>query len=104
MVRVGDERGVGEEQGAVAGAARELDERRRAWLDPRGSSREDLKKRTLTNLYNQRPAWLVNAHAALNRAVRAAYGWDDPDPAAVEEDAILGRLLTLNLERAAAER
>jgi hypothetical protein len=54
-----------------------------------------------TNLYNQRPAWLANAHAALDRAVWAAYGWDDPDPAAVPEDAILARLLALNLERAA---
>jgi len=27
-------------------------------------------------------------------------GWDDPDPATVEEDTILARLLALNLERA----
>ena len=59
-----------------------------------------LNKRTLTNLYNQRPAWLAHLHAALDRAVWAAYGWDDADPAAVEEDAILARLLALNGERA----
>ena len=29
-----------------------------------------------------------------------AYGWDDPDPATVDEDTILARLLALNLERA----
>ncbi len=56
-----------------------------------------MKTRTLTKLYNARPAWLEHAHAA-----RTAYGWDDPDPAAVEEDTILARLLALNLERATA--
>ena len=34
-----------------------------------------LKKRTLTNLYNARPQWLVDAHATLDEAVAAAYGW-----------------------------
>ena len=53
-----------------------------------------MKTRTLTKLYNARPTWLEHAHAA--------YGWDDPDPAAVEEDTILARLLALNLERATA--
>jgi hypothetical protein len=33
------------------------------------------KKRTLTNLYDARTTWLTNAHAALDRAVFAAYGW-----------------------------
>jgi len=37
--------------------------------------------------------------AQLNRAVWAGYGWDDPDPEAVDEDTILARLLALNLER-----
>ena len=32
-----------------------------------------LKKRTLTNLYNARPRWLVDAHAALDAAVAVAY-------------------------------
>ena len=48
---------------------------------------------------NACPTWLANLHAALDRAVWAAYGWDDPDPAATEEDAILSRLLALNGER-----
>ena len=39
-------------------------------------------------------------HSALDHAVWAAYGWDDPDPAAVDEDTILSRLLALNGERA----
>ncbi len=69
-------------------------------VEAEGASEAELKKRTLTNLYNQRPSWLQHAHAALDRAVWAVYGWDDPVPAEVEEDTILARLLALNLERA----
>ena len=58
-----------------------------------------LKKRTLTNLYNERPAWLDLAHKKLDAAVAAAYGW--PDQSRDEE--ILARLLALNLSRAKAE-
>ena len=36
-----------------------------------------LKKRTLTNLYNERPAWLHLAHKKLDVAVAEAYGWTD---------------------------
>jgi hypothetical protein len=36
-----------------------------------------LKKRTLTNLYNERPTWLKLAHAELDRAVLAAYAATD---------------------------
>jgi len=32
-----------------------------------------LKKRTLTNLYNERPTWLKLAHETLDRAALAAY-------------------------------
>jgi type II restriction/modification system DNA methylase subunit YeeA len=59
-----------------------------------------LKTRTLTNLYNERPAWLDNAHRDLDAAVAAAYGW----PAEIGEEEVLARLLALNLERAAAGR
>ena len=52
-------------------------------------------KRTLTSLYNDRPEWLSNAHAALDAAVAAAYGW----PANLPNAEILERLLNLNLER-----
>jgi hypothetical protein len=59
-----------------------------------------LKKRTLTNLYNERPAWLDNVHRDLDAAVAAAYAW----PADIGEEAALARLLALNLERAGAGR
>lgn len=49
-----------------------------------------------------RPTWLQNAHAALDRDIWAAYGWDDSGPAQVDDDMILSRLLALNLERAGA--
>jgi ABC-type nitrate/sulfonate/bicarbonate transport system substrate-binding protein len=62
----------------------------------------DLKKRTLTNLYNARPAWLANAHQELDMAVAAAYGWTDYTPDMADEE-ILRRLLALNLERADLE-
>ena len=58
---------------------------------------KQLKKRTLTNLYNQRPTWLDLAHRKLDEAVFAAYRWD---PAISDED-LLEKLLKLNLERAA---
>jgi len=59
----------------------------------------ELKKRTLTNLYNQRPAWLANAHRTLDEAVAAAYGWD----ADIPDDEMLSRLLKLNQERTKGE-
>jgi type II restriction/modification system DNA methylase subunit YeeA len=55
-----------------------------------------LAKRTLTNLYNERPAWLRNAHAKLDAAVAAAYGID----LNLTDDQILENLLALNIERA----
>jgi type II restriction/modification system DNA methylase subunit YeeA len=103
---------------AIATAAKRLDELRQNWLNPPelvkrvpevvpgfpdrpvpvdDSAAAELKKRTLTNLYNQRPAWLVNAHKKLDEAVAAAYGW----PSDLSDDEILSRLLALNLERAA---
>ena len=77
--------------GAIASAAKALDLARSNWLGDRSD-----KTRTLTNLYNKRPQWLSNAHAALDAAVAAAYGW----PADLPDDALLERLLALNLERA----
>ena len=38
----------------------------------------NLKRRTLTNLYNERPTWLRLAHERLDRAVLAAYAAVDP--------------------------
>jgi hypothetical protein len=58
----------------------------------------ELKKRTLTNLYNSRPKWLVDAHNELDAAVAAAYGWA-PD---ISEEAALPALLECNLARPVA--
>jgi hypothetical protein len=60
-----------------------------------------LQKRTLTNLYNQRPAWLAQAHAELDTAVAAAYNWTDYTPD-MPDDEILRRLLELNRARVAS--
>ena len=69
-------------------------------LEPRDADcAAKLKKRTLTNLYNERPTWLDLAHKKLDAAVAAAYGW----PADLTDEQILERLLALNLERAAEE-
>ena len=82
----------------IADAARELVRLRDNWLNPPDCAPEELKKRTLTNLYNERPEWLANAHRALDEAVFAAYGW----PANLSKDEILAKLLALNHERASA--
>jgi hypothetical protein len=107
---------------AIAAAARRLNELRENWLNPpewvdwvitpeeekagfpkrpvaKPGHEADLKKRTVTKLYNQRPAWLDLAHKQLDQAVAAAYGWTDYTPETPDEE-ILRRLLTLNLERA----
>ena len=103
---------------AIDAAAIELNELREGWLNPpqwiervpevvRGfpdrfvakpSHEAELKKRTLTNLYNDRPAWLDNAHKALDMAVAQAYGWTDYT-AAMPDEEILRRLLALNRTR-----
>ncbi|MDY7011378.1 MAG: hypothetical protein SVV80_11605 [Planctomycetota bacterium] len=85
----------------ISAAAERLDELRANWINPEpGSiSGRDLKRRTLTNLYNKRPTWLQNACAELDSAVLEAYGW----PMDIRNDEILEKLLDLNLARAAAE-
>jgi hypothetical protein len=84
-----------EQSVAIATAAERLVGLRDGWLNPPSLSDAELKSRTLTNLYNTRPAWLANAHATLDAAVFDAYGW----PADLAGDEILARLLSLNLER-----
>jgi len=83
---------------AIAAAAKDLVEKRDRWLNPEGASECELKKRTLTNLYNQRPTWLALAHKKLDEAVLDAYAW----PHDIANDEILEHLLALNFERVAA--
>ena len=107
---------------AIAAAAARLNDLRENWLNPADLVRRvpevvpgypdrlipvdaaataELKKRTLTNLYNERPAWLANAHAVLDQAVADAYGWGaDWLAGTLPDDAILARLFALNQERA----
>ena len=105
----------------IAPAAERLNELRNNWLNPpdlvvhipevmkgypdRILPKDEaaalvLKTRTLTNLYNERPSWLDNAHRTLDEAVAEAYGWKP----AMSDDEMLTKLLALNLERAKAER
>ena len=81
---------------AVAAAACHLVTLRDRWLNPPDASEATLRQRTLTNLYNDRPAWLANAHRQLDDAVLDAYGW----PRDLSDEDILSHLLALNLARA----
>jgi len=115
--------GGGGTAGAIAAAAAHLNTLRETWLNPpewvdwvrtpeeaqagfplrpvaKPGHEAELKKRTLTNLYNARPAWLAHAHRELDAAVAAAYGWTDYTPEMPDAD-ILKRLLALNLARTA---
>ena len=98
---------------AIASTARRLVELRDRWLNPpewvewveepvpgyppRPVPRDEkaaiaIKKRTLTNLYNARPQWLLDAHAHLDAVVAAAYGW----PSEITDDTALRKLLARN--------
>lgn len=83
---------------AIAECARDLVRLRDNWLHPLAISKEDIRSRTLTNLYNERPSWLEHAHQSLDQAVFAAYGWE----VSMDQDEILRRLIVLNRERAEA--
>ena len=99
---------------AIAEAARRLVELRDRWLNPpewaewidepapgypkrpvprSEDAARELKGRTLTALYNARPKWLTDAHATLDAAVAAAYGWRTD----MDTDDALRELLALNL-------
>ena len=92
-------RPTAEQLEAIRAAAAELNSLREGWLNPEGGNATELRKRTLTNLYNERPTWLRNAHTRLDAAVAKAYGW----PADLADNRILERLVELNLERAEPE-
>lgn len=104
----------------IAAAAKRVNELRENWLNPpelvervpevvpgypdrllpkNEVAAKELKKRTLTNLYNAIPAWLQHAHRDLDEAVAAAYGWEWP----LSDDVILKRLFDLNQARAAQQ-
>lgn len=105
-----DERSV-----AIANAVKALDDARNMWLYPpewterigensagyperivtRSGHELDMKKRTLTNLYNASPAWLQAMHATLDQAVAKAYGLDWP----MTDDEIVHHLFKLNQSR-----
>ena len=111
--------GEGPQFPAIAEAARRLNALRQNWLNPpewvervpeivpgypnrllpKPEFAAELNRRTLTNLYNARPAWLDQAHRQLDAAVAAAYGWDDYQPAMPDAE-ILRRLLALNRQLA----
>ena len=121
--------GLGNVAEAVASAAKRLNDLREAWLNPpdwtdrvpevtplgmasspypdrilpKPGHEKDLAERTLTKLYNARPAWLDAAHKALDEAVAVAYGWADYTPDMPDEE-VLNRLLALNLGRASGEK
>ena len=105
---------------AIAEAARRLVELRDRWLNPPewvrwieepvpgypprpvprdAAAARELDKRTLTALYNARPQWLADAHAALDTAVAMAYGWD----AAIADEDALRELLDENLSGRSAD-
>ena len=89
----------------ISTAASELNELRENWLNPKDMlgepaiNPEQQRRRTLTNLYNDYPSWLANAHAKLDAAVADSYGWTTD----LSDEQILDRLLDLNLERAEQE-
>ena len=95
------------QRAAIAAAAQNLDRLRDNWLNPAETdllgkpvvTETERRRRTLTNLYNANPAWLQNAHAALDHAVAHAYGWQ-PD---LSDSHILANLLALNAHRHAQE-
>ena len=93
---------------AIANAAKRLDDLRNRWLNPvdwidivpevavgypdrilpkNEAASVELKKRTLTNLYNERPQWLTDAHRDLDAAVAAAYDW----PASISKQELVGQ-------------
>ncbi len=51
---------------------------RQSAIMARAANHRELKRRTLTNLYNERPTWLRLAHQQLDRAMLAAYASTDP--------------------------
>ncbi|NUN49628.1 MAG: class I SAM-dependent DNA methyltransferase [Candidatus Brocadiae bacterium] len=67
----------------------------------------ELQKRSLTALYNARPKWLVDVHAALDAAVFASYAKATGDSTwkpGLSDEEVLVRLLHLNRARLGATK
>ena len=100
----------------IAEAARNLIELRNRWLNPpewvewleapihgfpkrpvarNATAADELAKRTLTRLYNNKPRWLAEAHMILDNAVAVAYGWNTD----ISDNEALRKLLKLNLKQ-----
>ena len=101
---------------AIAEAARRLVELRDRWLNPpewvewvdepvagypkrpvptATAPLKELGRRTLTNLYNERPRWLVDVHAELDVAVAAAYEWET----GISDSEALQESMKLNMQQ-----
>lgn len=101
---------------AIADAAKRIDEKRRKWLNPDDlvkvvpeviegfperlvpiseAAASELRTRTITNLYNAKPEWLVQIHKELDAVVATAYGW----PAEISDEDALAKLMELNAAR-----
>ena len=88
-----------EQREAIAATAAELNRLWENWRNPADMfgnptlNADQLRRRTLMNLYNEYPTQLTNAHARVDAAVAEAYGW----PVDLANGEILERLLELNL-------
>ena len=65
---------------------------------PKAGFEQRLKMRTLTDLYNDDPAWFRQLRKRLDISVARAFGWDDYT-AEMSDDEILIRLMALNQAR-----
>lgn len=103
---------------AIAEAAAQLNQLHENWLNPpelvkresdivpnypekiipiNDEAERILKGRTLTNLYNERPSWLNNAHIKLDNVVADVYGFSSD----ISDEDVLAFLFELNQIRAA---
>ena len=88
-----------DQRDAIADVAKTLMWHRKNVLTPLENTPEKMiREMTLTNVYNKNHRWLRSDHEKLDRAVFDAYGWSE-DPADLDDDTILERLLELNLSR-----
>ena len=97
----------------IVAAAKKLDRMRETWLFPKdmverrqevvsgfperlvpldASAALEMRTRTITSLYNQKPKWLAEAHEELDSAVASAYGW----PTTISLENALEQLFDLN--------